>query len=215
MEKNQDPKMRVKQKQARVTLSVERGVGLEFSLQAGRVGKSLHNFASEWLTTASRISAEGGTAERALEGWEVASVFKDVEVVPLPADFVEQLIEGLCSADTARALRSFGELGERIVKLLKVYAPDIDQLADLARGFTGVAALKRLELRKVGDDSLALNVVGAGKKLEVTECAYEFARAVLAGYGYQVTNHDIGVGTIRAVARRGNQLAHGPDSGPG
>jgi hypothetical protein len=186
----------------RVSISVDRGIGEEFSLQAGRTGRPLHAFANEWLATASKISAQGGTADKIEEEWKVCSVFKDLEVIPLPAEFVEQIVEGLCQADKEKALRTFGSLGESLVNLLKIYAPKIDQLADLARGFAGIAPLKRLDIERINADCVVLSVVGAGRKYEVTECAFEFMRAVLAGYGYAVAAYELGVGTIRVEANR-------------
>jgi len=189
----------------RISISVDRGIGEGFSLQADRTGRPLHSFANEWLAAASKISAQGGTADRIEEEWKVFSLFKDVEVIPLPAEFVERVVEGLCQTDKEKALRTFGSLGESLVDLLKIYAPNIDQLADLAKGFAGVAPLKRLDIERTSAGSIVLSVVGAGRKYEVTECAFEFVRAVLAGYGYAVTAYELGVGTIRVEANREGQ----------
>lgn len=186
----------------RVSISVDRGVGEEFSLQADRTGRTLYAFANDWLVTASKISAQGGTADRTLGQWNVCSVFRDVEIIPLPADFVEEIAEQLCEADKGKALRTFATLGEKLVSLLKIYAPDVDQLADLARGLAGVTPLKRLDIERVDGDSIMLSAVGAGRKYEVTECAFEFAKAILIGYGYSVTAHELGLGTIRIEAKR-------------
>jgi hypothetical protein len=196
-----------KPRHPRVSISVDRDVGEKFSLQAGRAGKTLYAFANEWLATASKISSEGGTSERTMDEWEVCSVFRDEEVVPLPADFVEELVEGLCETDRGRALRTFGTLGDNLVSLLKIYAPDMEKLADLARGFARVAPLKRLDIDWTNGDSIVLSVVGAGRKFEVTECAFEFVKSILNGYGYAITAHELGVGTIRVEAKRRGEAA--------
>jgi hypothetical protein len=199
----------------RVSISVERGIGEEFSLEAGRTGRPLYSFANEWLATASKISAQGGTADRTEEEWKVLSVFKDAEVIPLPADFVDQIVEGLCRADRERTLKTFGALGDSLANLLRIYAPNIDQLADLAKGFAGIVPVKRLDIERINADSIVLSVVGAGRKYAVTECAFEFVRAVLEGYGYAVTAYELGVGTIRAEAKRRDQMAEQAGGAPG
>jgi hypothetical protein len=185
-----------------MSISVDRSTGEEFCTQAENVGRLLSVFANEWLTTASRISAEGGTADRALDGWRVSNFFRDLEVIPLPAEFVEEFVEGLCQSDRDSALKTFSDLGTKLVSLLKVYAPDVDALADLARGFAGMAPLKKLVIERPDGNSVAVYIVGAGRKFEVTECAFEFLRSILSGYGYVVTSHDLGVGVIRVEARR-------------
>jgi hypothetical protein len=196
-----------KPRHSRVSISVDRDIGEEFSLQAGRTGKTLYTFANEWLATAAKIASEGGTSEATMDEWKVCSMFKDEEVVPLPADFVEELVEGLCEVDREKAVRTFGILGDRLVSLLKIHASDVEQLADLAKGFARIASLKRLDLEKINGDSIVLSVVGAGRKFEVTECAFEFVKSILNGYGYAITSHELGVGTIRVEARRRGESA--------
>jgi hypothetical protein len=195
----------------RVSISVDRETGEEFSAQASNAGRTLSAFANEWLATASRISAEGGTARKTMDEWRVCSFFRDAEVIPLPAEFVEILVEGLCESDKAKALKTFGDLGVELVTLMKIYAPDIEGLSDLARGLAGVVPLKRLDVERLNDDTVVLSVVGAGRKFEVTECAYEFVKSILTGYGYSVTGHELGVGTIRVEAKRRTPL---PERGP-
>jgi len=200
------PKPRASETQARrhrVSISVDRDIGEEFSREADRTGKPLYVFANDWLATASRISAQGGTADKTEEEWKVCSVFKDVEAIPLPAGFVEQMVESLCQADKERALKTFRALGENLATLLRIYAPRIDQLADIAKGFAGIAPLKRLDIERIEGGSVVISVVGAGKRYDVTECAFEFLKALVAGYGYTVMAFELGVGTIRLeVGRR-------------
>jgi len=195
----------------RISISVDRGIGEDFSRQADRTGKPLYAFANDWLATASKISAQGGTADKAGEEWKVCSVFKDAEAIPLPAEFVEQLVEGLCQSDKEQALKTFRALGENLAPLLMIYAPKIDQLADIARGFAVMAPLKRLDIERIDGGSVVISVVGAGRRYDVTECAFEFLRAVLAGYGYMVTAYELGVGTIRLEAGR-RAKARSPDA---
>jgi hypothetical protein len=191
-----------KPSQRRTSISVDRGIGEEFSCQADRAGKPLYAFANDWLATATRISSQGGSANEAEAEWRVCSVFKDVEAIPLPAEFVERIAEDLCEADKEKALKTFRGLGEALTAILRIYAPRIEQLADLAKGFSGIAPLKRLDIERADERKLVVSVVGAGRKHEVTECAFEFLRGLLAGYGYAVAAYELGVGTIRLEAER-------------
>ena len=202
-----------KPRHPRISISVDRDTGEEFSTQAERAGRTLSAFAKEWLAAATKISAEGGTAGGTMGEWKVCNVFRDVEVIPLPAEFVERLVEKLCESDKGEALRTFSALGTELASLVKIYAPNVDQLADLARGFAGIAPLKRLDIDRLDDASIVVSAVGAGRKFEVTECAYEFVKSILGGYGYAITGRELGVGTIRVQAKRRTQPVE-PDAQP-
>lgn len=188
-------------KHSRGAISIDGAVRDEFSLQAVRAGKTARALANEWLAAASKISAEGGTAAEILEGWYVSRICRDLEAIPLPADLVGGMVERLCELDKGKALELFCDLGDNLSRLLRIYAPDVEQLAALARGFTRISPLKRLDIERT-ESSIILSIVGAGRKLEVTECAFEFVKSLLDGYGYPVSARDLGVGTIRVVAKR-------------
>jgi hypothetical protein len=183
--------------QPRTSLSVPRDVGDQFTAQADRAGKILYSFASEWLDAASKISARGGTAKGTLELWNLCSMLRDAEVIPLPADFVEGLISDLYAVDKESVRERFHKMGSGLVSLLKIAAPNVEELALLAKEFAGFIPAKRIEIKRTGNKSLMVNVVGAGRRFETTECSFEFVRAVLKGYGYSVVSQDLGIGTIR------------------
>ena len=180
----------------RSSISVETNISDEFSLQAERAGKTLYTFANEWLEAASKISAEGGTAEEIVGNWRIFSVLKQVDVITLPADFIEELISHLYSSDKENLLRTFGKLGSDLVSFMKMAAPDIGQLTVLAREFAGIIPTKRIDIRTEGN-GIQVDVVGAGRRIETTECSFEFVKSILIGYGYRITSREVGIGVIR------------------
>jgi hypothetical protein len=188
----------------RVSIAADKYIAEEFSMQAGRKGKTLYTFTNEWLDTDSKISAEGGTAEDILGHWRVCSILRQVDIITLPADFVEQLISKLYVSEKENVLKMFRELGESLVNLAKMAAPDIEQLAALGRYFSEVIPTKKIEITKAGSNSVEVDIVGAGREMATTECSYEFIKAMLNGYGYNISSHQLGIGTIRIRAiRRG------------
>ncbi len=194
----------------RNSLSIDSNVADEFSVQAERAGKTLYTFANEWLDTASKISSSGGTAKDILEKWRVFSILDDIEVITLPADFVEKLIADLHVIQKENLFKTFGKLGADLVNLMKMAAPDIEQLAVLAREFEAILPTKRIEISRTDGNSIIVNVVGAGRRIETTECSFEFVKAILNGYGYSISSQDIGIGTIRIQAtKRGLQERSG------
>jgi hypothetical protein len=186
----------------RGSLSVEKNVVDEFSVQAERQGKTLYAFANEWLDVASKITAEGGGAKEILGHWRVWSVLKQVDVITLPADFVEDLISKLYAADKTTLLKTFSSLGENLVGLTKMAAPEIEQLSVLARELADVIPTKKIEIIKADSNSVTVSIVGAGRRTETTECSFEFVKALLNGYGYSVSSQELGVGTIRIRATK-------------
>lgn len=186
----------------RASLSADRGVANEFSSQAEHTGKTLYYFTSEWLDAASKISAEGGNAKRVLRQWRIWSILRQVDVITLPADFVEELISKLYPTEKDNLFAAFSELGANLAGLLKMVAPEIGRLSVLGRDFADVIAAKKVEILKSGDNSVIVNIVGAGKRIETTECSFEFVKAVLNGYGYSVSSRELGIGTIRIRAKK-------------
>jgi len=180
----------------RNSLSVESKVADEFSLQAERAGKTLYTFANEWLEAAAKISSEGGTAGEVVGNWRVFSVLKQVDVITLPADFVEELIANLYAVEKEKLFKTYSQLGSDLVTLLKMAAPDIGQLTVLAKEFAQIIPTKRIDIKTEGN-SIQVDIVGAGRRIETTECSFEFVKAILTGYGYRLTSQDLGIGVIR------------------
>jgi hypothetical protein len=59
-----------------------------------------------------------------------------------------------------------------------------------------------MQVVKGDGNSVQVNIVGAGRRIETTECSFEFLKALLNGYGYSVASHELGIGTIRIRATK-------------
>jgi hypothetical protein len=187
---------------ARTNISVDQGVFEEFSAQADRQNKTLFAFANESLSAVSRICAEGGSPNDLYPLWRTISILKQIDVITLPSDVVDELIARLYNVDKAYLLKMFQDLGSRLVGLLKIAAEDLETMGQLAKDFTVILPVKQLKLTKHDKDSVEIDIVGAGRRIESTECTAEFLKAILNGYQYTVTKQDMSVGTLRVWARR-------------
>jgi hypothetical protein len=186
----------------RSSLSVESGVADDFSLQAERSGKTLYAFANEWLDAASKISAQGGNAKEIVGYWQILAVLKQVDIITLPADFVEDLISSVYQKEKEHLFKTFSDLGANLVGLMKMVAPDMEKLAELAREFAVVIPTKRIEILRPDGNAIQVNIIGAGRRIETTECSFEFVKSIVLGYGYNITSQEIGVGVIRIRATK-------------
>ena len=185
---------------ARVNLSIDRQVFEEFADQVGKRNMTLYAFANECLSAMSKIAEEGGDPAELYDVWKVLSILKEAEVVTLPSGFLESLIQELYQINKAVLLRHFRELGEQTVGLLTVFADDVPALAKLARDFTFIVPIKHFSVSNGSsnhDGEMRIDVVGAGKSLEATECSSEFLKGVIGGYGYSIVKEDLHPGTIR------------------
>jgi len=192
---------------ARVNLSIEREVFDEFANQVNKRNMTLYAFANECLSTMSKIAEEGGDPAELYNVWKVLSILKEAEVVTLPSAFLETLILELYKTDKAVLLKHFRELGEQMVGLLTVFADDVPTLAKLAKDFTFVVPIKHFSVTNGTsnhDGNLRIDVVGAGKSIESTECSSEFLKALIEGYGYSVVKEDLHPGTIRLYCQARN-----------
>jgi hypothetical protein len=188
---------------ARTNISVDQAVFEEFSAQAERQNKTLFAFANASLEAVAKIAAEGGNPEDLYKLWRSVTLLKQIDVITLPSDFVDDLIAREFAADKEATLHMFHHLGSQIVGILKIAASTLDELATLEKDFAGLLPIKQFKLTsKDNKDNIQIDVVGAGRRLESTECAMTFLAAVVNGYGYNVTKQELNVGTIRLWATR-------------
>ena len=182
---------------ARTSISVDQEVFEEFSSQAKRRDKTLFAFANESLSAMAKISAEGGDPSEIRKLWSSISLLRQIDVITLPSDFVDELIAKMYAVDREALLKMFSELGTNLVGVLRIAAKNLSELADLANNFTMLLPIKRLRIsRSSGDEVVEIEVVGAGRKIESTECSFVFLQSILNGYGYKVTEHEMNLGTI-------------------
>ena len=185
----------------RTNLSIDKAVFEEFAAEADRRKMTLFAFANESLAAITKISQEGGNPDEFYKIWRILSILRQVDVITLPSDFVEDLIEKQYRADASSTKAKFRELGTSLVGLLKMAAENIEDLAPLAKDFGFFIPIKHFELHSA-DGRIQVDVVGAGKGMETTECSAEFLKSILAGYGYVSSKQELHPGTIRIFAQK-------------
>lgn len=182
----------------RTSMYVDDAVFDEVSIQARKQGRTLYAFMNEALSAMTKVCADGGSPSELLEMWRLTSTLKLLEVVPLPSDFVDDLIVELYHVDKDALLRRASELGSRLVEPLQIIAGDLDSLFLLAQDLKLILPIKELRMvRDAEKDTIEVAVLGAGRRVESTECGGFFLKALLGGYGYSVVKQEFGVGTIR------------------
>ncbi len=124
---------------ARTNISVDQQVFEEFSSQADQQNKTLFAFANETLTAISKICAEGGSPAELYSLWRSFSILKQIDVITLPSDFVDELVAKLYALDKTSLLKMFQNLGASLVGLLKIAAEDLDKPSKIAKDFTMVS----------------------------------------------------------------------------
>lgn len=189
----------------RTNLSIDRAVFEDFAAEAERRKMTLFAFANEALSAITKISREGGDPDQFYKIWRVLSILREVDVITLPSDFVDGLIETQYGADAPGTKAKFKELGTSLVGLLKMVADDVEQLTPLAKDFGFFVPIKYFELQS-SEGRIQVDVVGAGKSIETTTCSSEFLKAILVGYGYAVTKEELHPGTIRLLAQKSGRI---------
>ncbi len=184
----------------RTNLSIDKEVFEEFSAEADRRKMTLFAFANESLSAVSKISREGGNPNEFYKIWRVLSILRQVDVITLPSDFVEDLIEVEYKADMSATKARFRNLGTSLVGLLKMAAENVEDLAPLAKDFGFFIPIKHFAITKLKSGLLEVDVVGAGKAIQTTECSAEFLKSIIEGYGCAVTKEELHPGTIRFLA---------------
>jgi hypothetical protein len=136
--------------------------------------------------------------------WRSMTLLKQFDVITLPADFVDDVTAELYASHKEATLKRFSEIGSRFVTVLKIFAPELLDLTGVEKDFRGLLPIKQLAIKDQGKGTFEIDVVGAGRRIESTECAREFLIAIVRGYGYTVTRQETNIGTIRLwVTSRG------------
>lgn len=186
----------------RVNMSVEQSVFKEFSIQAERQSKTLYAFTNESLAAVARISAEGGNPADLYRLWRSVSLLKQIDVITLPSDFVDELIALLYARDKTNLLKMFQDLGSELVGVFKIAAHNLDELEKLVRDFLPILPLKQFKIDRLDETTIEVSIVGAGRRIESTECTLAFLKSTLNGYGYTTIDSEVNIGTIRLRASR-------------
>jgi hypothetical protein len=185
---------------ARKNISVDQTVYDEFALQAERQNETLYSFANQSLSLVSEVSAAGGTPASLKSIWRLSSILKSLDVMILPADFVDDMIANLYAFDRDNLLRSFRKIGSNIVPLLKTVSEDIRNLTVVAGDLIQVLPVKKFVITPREDGSIELFIAGAGRRTESTACTAESVRAIIEGYQYTILKEEVSVGFIRMIA---------------
>jgi hypothetical protein len=188
----------------RTNISVDKKVFDAFSAEAERQNKTLFSFANESLSVIAKVASEGGNPSDLYGIWRSVALLKQFDVITLPSDFVDEVTAELYAADKERTLKRYSDLGSRLVSVVKIFAPDLDDLSKVEKDFRELLPIKQLTIKELTKGSYEIDVVGAGRRIESTECAREFLIAMVRGYGYSISKQETNIGTIRLwVTSRG------------
>ena len=189
---------------ARTNISVDQNVFEAFSAEAERQNKTLFAFANESLSVITKVASEGGSPQDLYGIWRAITLLKQFDVITLPSDFVDDVTAEMYASDKARTLKRYADLGARLASIIKIFAPDLSDLSRVEKDFRGLLPIKQLTIREQSKGNFEIDVVGAGRRIESTECAREFLIAIIRGYGYTVNKQETNIGTIRLwVTTRG------------
>ena len=191
---------------ARTNISVDQAIFEEFSSQAERQNKTLFAYANESLSAVAKISAEGGNPADLYRLWRSVTLLKQIDVITLPSEFIDELIAKIYSMNKPELLKMFRNLGSELVGILKIAAGNLDELGQLAKDFTALLPVKQFKISKIDASTVEIGIVGAGRRIESTECTLEFLKSILNGYGYTVTKSELNVGTIRLWASKRSEI---------
>jgi hypothetical protein len=189
---------------ARTNISVDQNVFEAFAAEAERQNKTLFAYANEALSVITKVASEGGNPADLYAMWRSMTLLKQFDVITLPSDFVDEVTAEMYAANKERTLKRYSDLGSRLASIIRIFAPDLPELAHVEKDFRGFLPIKQLSIKEQAKGHFEIDVVGAGRRIESTECAREFLIGMVRGYGYSVTKQETNIGTIRLwVASKG------------
>ena len=182
---------------ARTNISVDQNVFEAFAAEAERQNKTLFAYANEALSVITKVASEGGNPADLYAMWRSMTLLKQFDVITLPSDFVDEVTAEMYAAGKERTLKRYSDLGSRLASIIRIFAPDLPDLARVEKDFRGFLPIKQLAIKEQSKGHFEIDVVGAGRRIESTECAREFLIGMVRGYGYSVSKQETNIGTIR------------------
>lgn len=125
-------------------------------------------------------------------------ILRDLDAVVLPSDFMDSVIAELYARDKELVLKKFRQLGRDVAKYLKVHTENFEELLQLARSVGRFFPLKKLEARYTSGKQYELVLVGAGSRIESTQCVYEAMKGILEEYNVRILEDEVAKGLIKA-----------------
>lgn len=190
---------------AKASVHLDGPSSLEIASTAKSEEKTIKAFVNEWLLVAAKLSKQGWSPTKLQSLCDSFTLMKEMNAITLPSDFVDELIAREYNTDKQGLFRMFREMGSQVADVVKIDAPSIHDLTKVANEFLSLLPLKIFKISTDGqENNVEIVVVGAGKRRESTECAFEMLEAFLNSYGFSVANRQINVGTIQVQASRHN-----------
>ncbi|MBI2183874.1 MAG: hypothetical protein HYU39_02825 [Thaumarchaeota archaeon] len=160
---------------------------------------TLYAMANVCLEAVLNVLEQGSSVEELAMVLNTHRILRQVDAIILPADLVDHLISRLMFFEKQPTLEQFRQLGFTLANLLRIRSPKLTELSDVATDFLVMVPLKRIEIKEA-EGGVEVNVVGAGRRMESTECTLSLLEGLLAGYGYRVLEKNVTVGVIRLKA---------------
>lgn len=169
--------------------------------------KTIRAFVNEWLLVATKLSKQGWSPTKLESLCNSFALMKEMDAITLPSDFVDQLIAKEYMTDKQGLFQMFREMGFQIADVVKIDSPSVRELAKVANGFLSLLPLKLFKITvDEKENNMEIVVVGVGKRMESTECAFQMLEGFLNSYDFSVTSRQINVGTIMVQASRHKPL---------
>jgi hypothetical protein len=196
----------------RANLSVDSDVFEKFSRASKSQNKTIQGFANEALELASTVCLSGGSISDLKRLWSAYQLIKNIDVITLPSDFVDEINEKLVNTDEKWTMDAYYRLGSNVGSLLRLMTESIETLSSIAADFFILLPVKHFRMNTTDrEGTIQVDIVGAGRNLESAKCTLEFLTGVLDSFGFEITRSDLNVGTIRAWANRAKRADYRED----
>jgi hypothetical protein len=182
----------------RASLAVDAEVAEALSKLAEEKHMTLYSLTNQILKTSLELIRENLEIQDLKNLLTAYLILRDLDAVVLPSDFMDTIIAELYARDRELILKKFKQLGRDVAKYLKVHTESFEELLQLARTVGRFFPLKKLQARYIAGKQYELVLVGAGSRVESTQCVYEAMKGILEEYGVKILEDEVAKGLIKA-----------------
>jgi len=166
----------------RTNIAVDNKIARGIADQASKQGKTIYGLTNEMLDACLRIAQSGGDSKRVLNLWNLSTIMKDLDFIPVPGEFFEWIIQMIYNDNKEVLMNKAREYGEATGKSLSILCPDfIELIKQYTDVLERVLPIKRLEVTN-SNEGYIMKIVGAGKSIETTDVVNKIIEGIMASY---------------------------------
>ncbi len=207
----------------RTTIMVPKNIAAELSRVAKARGRTLFHVAGEGLKLTTELIKDGFEPTDLIYFWRLYKILSSMDVIPMPMKLIEEVCAHVTLAlinlsnnervpmdlreEASKAVNELWNIYERyghqVGALMRMEFEDLEELLDAISRISRLLAVRHVEVKKLGPNTLELMAIGPSGATDIGNRALlAFIRGFVTQYDYEVVSEETRANVLRVVLQR-------------